>query len=249
MKVLSVCGISKSGKTTTVESIIRELTARGYRVGSVKEIHFEAFAIDPDPQSNTRRHRAAGAQLVCARGMNETDLLFEEMLPAAKILEFYEKDYDWVVMEGVSDICVPTIVTAHNEDDLAEKWSDMAFCVSGRISSRIEKYRGTPAIDATADIKRLVDLIELKVYDRLPSFPPECCTVCGMDSCDAFARAVLAGRKRRSDCVADRGVELLINGRRIDMVPFVQNILRNAAMGVVSELEGYIPGCDIEIKF
>ena len=57
------------------------------------------------------------------------------------------------------------------------------------------------------------------------------------------------GKKRRSDCVADRGVLLLINGRRIDMIPFVQNILRNAALGVVSELDGYIPGCEIEIKF
>jgi molybdopterin-guanine dinucleotide biosynthesis protein B len=246
--VLSVCGISKSGKTTTIENIIGELTARGYRVGSVKEIHFEAFAIDPDPQSNTQRHRAAGARLVCARGIGETDLLFPEKLPVSKILEFYEKDYDWVLMEGVSDIPVPTIVTAHGEDDLAEKWSDMAFCVSGRIASRIGDYRGAPAIDATADIKGLVDLIELKVYERLPSFPPECCTGCGM-TCDEFAAAVLRGKKRRADCVADRGVELLINGRRIDMVPFVQNILRNAALGVVSELDGYIRGCEVEIKF
>lgn len=248
MKVLSVCGISKSGKTTTVEKIITELTVRGYRVGSVKEIHFEKFAIDPDPQSNTRRHRAAGAKLVCARGINETDILYEEMLPADKILDFYEKDYDWVVMEGVSDICVPTIVTAHNEDDLAGKWSDMAFCVSGRISANIDEYCGVPAIDATADIKRLVDLIELRVYERLPNFPPECCMACGM-TCDEFAVAVLRGQKRRDDCVADKGVELLMNGRRIDMVPFVQNILRNAALGVVSELDGYIPGCNIEIKF
>jgi len=247
MKALSVCGISKSGKTTTVEEIIRELTARGYRVGSVKEIHFEAFSIDPDPQSNTRRHRAAGARLVCARGINETDILFEEMLPAAKILEFYERDYDWVVMEGVSDICVPTIVTAHGEDDLAEKWSDMAFCVSGRISAQIDDYRGFPAIDATTDIKRLVDLIELKVYDRLPSFPPECCTACGM-TCEEFASAALHGSRRRSECVADKGVELFINGRRIDMVPFVQNILKNAVLGVTSELDGYVPGCNIELR-
>lgn len=249
MKVLSVCGISNSGKTTTVEKIITELTARGYRVGSVKEIHFETFAIDPDPQSNTRRHRAAGARLVCARGTNETDLLFDEMLPVHKIIEFYEKDYDWVVMEGVSDVCVPAIVTAHGEEDLAEKWNDMTFCVSGRISSRIKEYRGVPAIDATADVKRIVDLVELKVYDRLPNFPPACCAACNMDSCIDFARAVLAGKRKRSDCIADRGVELLINGRRINMVPFVQNLLRNAALGVISELDGYIPGCKIDIKF
>ena len=41
MKVFSVIGISKSGKTTTIENIIKELRKRNYSVGSVKEIHFE----------------------------------------------------------------------------------------------------------------------------------------------------------------------------------------------------------------
>jgi len=169
------------------------------------------------------------------------------MLPVAKILDFYERDYDWVVMEGVADIPIPTIVTASNEDSLADKWSEMAFCVSGRISANIEEYNGVPAIDATTQIERLVDLIELKVYDRLPNFPPECCTACGM-TCVEFASAVLHGKKRRDECAANRGAELLINGRQINMVPFVQNILRNATIGVVSELDGYMPGCKIEIR-
>lgn len=248
MKVLSVCGISKSGKTTTIESIIRELKSRGYRVGSVKEIHLDEFTIDPDPNSNTRRHRTAGAMLVTARGFNETDILFQEKLPISKVMEFYEKDFDWLVMEGVSDARVPTIVTAHNEEDLNTKLSDMAFCISGRISAEIDSYCGLPAIDTTTEIKKLVDLIELKVYERLPSFPPECCMACGT-TCEEFANAVLHGKRRRADCVADRGVELLINGRKIDMVPFVQNILKNAVVGVVSELEGYVQEGSIEIRF
>ena len=247
MKVLSVCGISQSGKTTTIENIIRELSKRGYRVGSVKEIHFETFAIDPDPKSNTRRHRAAGAKLVSARGLNETDILYDEKLPMHRILEFYDRDYDWVVLEGVSDIPVPTIITAHNEDGLNNIWSDMVFCVSGRVAAQIKEYRDVPAIDATTDIKKLVDLIELKVYKRLPGFDPKCCMACGM-TCDELGTAILRGKKKRADCVADKGVELIINGRRIDMVPFVQKILSNTIHGVVSELEGYVDGCEIEIR-
>ena len=46
MKVFSVVGVTKSGKTTTIEQIIKEFIRRGYSVGSVKEIHFEQFAID-----------------------------------------------------------------------------------------------------------------------------------------------------------------------------------------------------------
>ena len=247
MKVFSVCGISDSGKTTTIENIIKELVARGYKVGSVKDIHFEDFAIDPDPTTNTNRHKAAGADLVCARGLYETDLLFPNRMEMGKILDYYEKDFDWVVLEGVDCITVPIIVTAHSEEDLSAKWGEYAFAVSGRIAEKFDEYKGKPVIDATTDFKKLVDLIELKVYERLPDFPDECCMACGM-SCRQLAAAIIAGAKRRTDCVAYKGIELYIGGVRINMVPFVQKILKNALLGVVSELEGYEKGRDIEIR-
>ena len=247
MKVLSVCGISGSGKTTTIENIIKELTARGYKVGSVKDIHFEEFAIDPDPTTNTNRHKAAGASLVCARGLYETDLLFPKRLEMDRVLDFYQKYFDWVVLEGVDCIAVPTIVTAHSKEDLSEKWGEYVFAASGKISGKLDEYQGKPSIDATTDAKKLVDLIELKVYERLPDFPDECCLACGM-SCRQLAAAIIAGTKRRSDCVADKGIELSIGGVRINMVPFVQKILKNAVLGVVGELEGYEKGQDIEIR-
>ena len=46
MKVFSVVGYSKSGKTTTIEQIIKELKKRNYSVGSVKDIHFEGFHLE-----------------------------------------------------------------------------------------------------------------------------------------------------------------------------------------------------------
>ena len=247
MKAFSVCGISGSGKTTTIENIIRELKSRNYKVGSVKEIHFEGFSIDPNPTSNTRRHREAGAELVCARGENETDLLYPEKLTMSAIFSFYDKDYDWLVLEGVDDIPVPTIVTAHALEDLEKKWSDMSFCVSGRISESMEEYKEIPSINSITDIRKLVDLIELKVYDVLPQFPPQCCDACGM-SCETLGSAILQGKKRRVDCVADKGIELICGGRKIKMVPFVQALLKNAVLGVVSELEGYEKGQTIEIR-
>ena len=251
MKVLNVCGVKDSGKTTTIEHIIRELSARGYKVGSIKEIHFEQFAIDPDPQSNTNRHKAAGAGLVCARGLHETDILFPRQLSMAQILRFYNTDFDWVVVEGGSDLIAPLIITAHGEEDLLQKWGEqngMVFCVSGRISAQIGEYRGVPVIDAVSRTEEFVNFIERRVYDSLPDFPPECCSACGM-TCSELGGAILKGLKSRSDCVADKGAELTVGGRRINMVPFVQRILKNAVLGVVSELDGYEAGCDIEVRF
>jgi len=131
---------------------------------------------------------------------------------------------------------------------LEKKWSNMAFCVSGRISESIEEYLGMPSINSITDIRKLVDLIELKVYDVLPQFPPQCCDACGM-SCETLGAAILQGKKRRADCVADRGIELICGGRKIKMVPFVQALLKNAILGVASELDGYEKGQSIEIRF
>ena len=165
MKVFAVCGISNSGKTTTVERIISELDARGYSTGSVKYIHCDDFKMDPEPTADTSRHRSAGSRLVCAHAKSETSLLFPRRLPTERLLALYQGECDWVVCEGVSDIALPTIITAHGPDDLIEKWSDMVFCISGVISSSIKEHNGIPAIDATTRIKELVDLIERAVYD------------------------------------------------------------------------------------
>lgn len=57
--VVSVVGKSDSGKTTLMERLIRALTERGYRVGSVKH-HVHDFDIDI-PGKDSWRHAKAGA--------------------------------------------------------------------------------------------------------------------------------------------------------------------------------------------
>jgi len=212
MKVFSVVGITESGKTTTIENIIKELRKRGYSVGSVKEIHFEQFAIDTEG-SNTYRHKEAGSQLVTARGYYETDILFQEKLKVDEILKFY--DHDFVILEGIADANVPKIITAHNEKEVLERLDDMVFAISGRLSNTLDEFENLPVINTMDNVERLVDLIEEKVLDRLPSKPK---------------------------------VQLKIDGKDIDMVPFVENILSNAVLGVVKELEGYEEGKEIMVR-
>ena len=51
-----VKGFSKTGKTTTVTSLVKELRRRGYSVGTVKDIHYQGFAMD-QPGTDTYKHR------------------------------------------------------------------------------------------------------------------------------------------------------------------------------------------------
>ncbi|MDO4582080.1 MAG: molybdopterin-guanine dinucleotide biosynthesis protein B [Bacillota bacterium] len=165
MKIFSIIGVSQSGKTTTIEAIIAELRRRGYSVGSIKEIHYEQFAIDTEG-SNTVRHRKAGSQLVTARGYYETDILYPSKLPVDEILAHY--DFDYAALEGVSDIPVPTIICAHSEQEVEERLSQQCFAVSGRIADKQYRVCGLPAISVMQDAVALTDLIEQKAAAYRP---------------------------------------------------------------------------------
>jgi len=245
MKVFSVIGVHHSGKTTIIENVIRELRKRGYSVGSVKEIHYEKFAMDTEG-TNTHRHRMAGSQLVTARGLYETDILFQEKLSMDDILKFYSHDY--VVLEGVTDVNAPKIIAAHTEEEILERMDGLTFAISGIISNSIREFKGLPVINPMEDIEKLVDLIEQKVYERLPDFDRNCCGYCGF-SCRELGARILKGESERKDCILDRAnIKLQIGGRDIKMVPFVQNILANTVLGIVKELKGYEEGKEIRIE-
>ncbi|SHK23276.1 molybdopterin-guanine dinucleotide biosynthesis protein B [Paramaledivibacter caminithermalis] len=245
MKVFSVFGYTGSGKTTTIENIIKELKKRRYSVGSVKEIHYEDFAIDT-VGTNTHRHKMAGSELVTARGYYETDILFPEKISMEKLLSFYDQDY--VVLEGVTDYNLPKILSAKNIEEIEERIDESVFAISGRISNEIDSYKGIPVINSMDNIDKLVDMIEEKVFDKLPDFDANCCTACGYD-CRTLGIKILKGEAKRGDCILSQSkVRLFIDDRKIDMVPFVQKILYNAIHGVVSELEGYKKDAKIKIE-
>ncbi|WP_432402561.1 molybdopterin-guanine dinucleotide biosynthesis protein B [Wukongibacter sp. M2B1] len=244
MKIFSVYGYTGSGKTTTIENIIKELKKRRYTVGSVKEIHYEDFAIDTIG-SNTNRHRLAGAELVTARGYHETDILFQEKLSIERILKFY--DHDYVVLEGVTDYNLPKILTAKDVKEIDERIDNSVFAISGRIANEIDSYRGIPVISSVDKAIELVDLIEDKVFKKLPDFDSRCCSGCGHD-CRTLGSKILKGEAKREDCIlSENKIRLLIDDKEIDMVPFVQSILRNTIEAVVSELDGYKEGAKIQI--
>ena len=62
MKVFGVIGWKNSGKTTLMERLVAEITARGLTVSTIKHAH---HGVDVDqPGRDTYRHRQAGAQQV-----------------------------------------------------------------------------------------------------------------------------------------------------------------------------------------
>lgn len=156
-KIISVIGFSNSGKSTTIEKIVGELLRRNYTVGTVKNIHCPQFAMDT-AGTDSDRHKKAGAQLVIARGLYETDILFPRQLAISEILNFF--DHDYVIMEGVKECNYPKIITAHTIADLRTMLDSTVFAVSGVIANTLTKYKHLPVINSIKNTEALVDQIE-----------------------------------------------------------------------------------------
>lgn len=74
-KLLGIAGFKNSGKTTLTERLVKELTARGYRISTVKHAH-HGFDIDQEGRDSWR-HRQAGASEVAVVSSKRWALMHE----------------------------------------------------------------------------------------------------------------------------------------------------------------------------
>ncbi len=108
--ILSIVGRSNSGKTTVLEKLIRELTARGRRIGTIKH-HFHGPVEVDVPGKDSWRHRQAGARVV-ALASKETLFLVGETpaeWPLQKIAHQALFDVDLILTEGFKSGPMPKI--------------------------------------------------------------------------------------------------------------------------------------------
>lgn len=168
MRIITVVGIRKSGKTSTVVSLVKAIRRRGLKVGTCKTVFCPTFSIDKR-DSNTFKHRRAGAEPVCARARYETSILYPEALPLSRVLEAY-KGCDYVILEGDYYAPVPRIVCAHGEEDALLRRNSRTVAFAGRISQKDEIELPLPRFNALEDAQadELLDWIDF----RVPSIEP-----------------------------------------------------------------------------
>ncbi|MBQ7886480.1 MAG: molybdopterin-guanine dinucleotide biosynthesis protein MobB [Clostridia bacterium] len=166
MKIITIVGIRKSGKTSTVTSLIEAIRRRGKTVGTCKTVFCPTFSMDK-ATSNTAKHRRAGSELVCARAKFETTFLYPEALPLSKVLQAY-KGCDYVLLEGDYYAPVPRIVCAHLEEDAMLRMNSRTLAFSGRISEKPEIELPLPRFNALTDADALLDFIDAKIPDIVP---------------------------------------------------------------------------------
>lgn len=245
MKAISVIGYHHTGKTTTVVALIKALVARGFTVSSIKDIHSENFHADKSG-SNSDKHAKAGSDAVFARGLYDTALIFPRKLNLTEMSSHLCSDF--LIIEGIKQAPTPKIVCAETTDQLDELLDDTTVAISGMIANELREYKGIPVYCLQKDLDALLYLLIDKSFTLLPDVETECCGECGM-SCYQMAGEIVQGRAKRSDCLLDNhsGLSLKIDGKEIQIVPFVQRIIRDSIKSMVNNLKDVDPDGRIEI--
>ncbi|WP_373229370.1 molybdopterin-guanine dinucleotide biosynthesis protein B [Cohnella sp.] len=116
MKIFQVVGYKNAGKTTLVCEIVRELTNKGLRVGTVKH---DVHDFEPDVTgTDTWQHRQAGAHITAITSPSRTAWVQEQSTPLEELVsDIREHALDYLIIEGFKSAAYPKVVLLRNEQD------------------------------------------------------------------------------------------------------------------------------------
>ena len=219
--IVAVVGSSNSGKTTAVEALIKGLTKRGYTVASTKHIPDPEFTIDTEGK-DTWRYAKAGATTVLSVAPKELTIIKKvdtTEYSLEQIVAETPDEVDIVILEGFKglveqDTTIPKIVATKTDEEISEALERYKNILAfmGHIPDG-KVDTEVPFIDALKEPQKLVDLVNNKV-------------------------AVLVERKRKRE----EKITIQIDEKYLPLGDFVQDIIRNAVLAMVSSLKG------VEIK-
>lgn len=160
--IISIVGKSKTGKTTLLEKLIRELKSRGYRVASIKH-HVHAFEID-QPGKDSWRHAQAGSDVVVIASPKQLAMIrrLDNELTIDQIAEMIQ-DVDIILTEGYKRGDKPKIEVSRSERsrELLCTTEELVAVATDQPYAELP----VPQFDLN-DVKGLADLLERRFLHR-----------------------------------------------------------------------------------
>jgi len=234
-KAVAVVGFKKAGKTSVVEALIRELTCRGRRVGTLKHAS-QTHPID-SPGKDTWRFEEAGSVASAILTSERTAIFLTRPVSIAEAVARLGA-VDVLVIEGFKSLdSVARIIVPRTAEEIQPLANGLEIAVSGPSVEGIPTAGVNIPIIPLSQVGELADLVEAKAFPLLPNMN---CGGCGYENCRDLARAILPGDARAEQCVSYAGgaIRLTVDGVAVPMKPFVQDIIGNAVIGMVRALKG-----------
>lgn len=171
--VIIVVGSKKSGKTTTIEALTRELVKRGFKVAVVKHVSEPNFTIDTEGK-DTWRFAQAGAKTVVLASSNELATIEKtdgKELSLDMILRKCE-GMDIVFFEGLRKLVgknkdIHKIVVVRSAEEALEALKNFAPILAFTGTYSTESLDLTvPYVDLLKNLKKLADIVESVVKKK-----------------------------------------------------------------------------------
>lgn len=164
---IAIVGGKKSGKTTIIELLIRELTKRGYMVAAVKHIPEPNFTIDKEGK-DTWRFAEAGAKTVVSIAEDEIAKIEKVNTKNISVEQILQTCWnsDIVFLEGFRKLVaqekdvIKIVVTNSREETLdASKEFSPILAFTGLFPTQSLNLKA-PYVNVTECPEKLADLIE-----------------------------------------------------------------------------------------
>lgn len=113
--VISIAGVSNSGKTTLIVKLVKELKSRGYKVATIKHSH-HSFELDTEGKDSWL-HTKAGADAVVVTSHNTLGVIRHspKEISLLEIINTYLQDMDIIIVEGYKSENIPKIEVFRTE--------------------------------------------------------------------------------------------------------------------------------------
>ncbi|MGB6063564.1 MAG: molybdopterin-guanine dinucleotide biosynthesis protein B [Desulfomonilaceae bacterium] len=158
--IISIVGKSDAGKTTLLEKVVRELTARGFRIATIKH-DAHSFEIDY-PGKDSWRHKQAGAKVTVISSPGKLALVadtdHDHSLTEIRDNFIEEQGVDLIITEGYKREIHPKIEVSRSElhQELLCKADENLIAIAG---DPVAPPPGVPVFDLNKT-ELLCDLIE-----------------------------------------------------------------------------------------
>jgi molybdopterin-guanine dinucleotide biosynthesis adapter protein len=132
-KIIALKGFSNSGKTTSLESIVKYLTGIGKKTSVVKYIHMDNFSID-QPGKDTWKIRQSGGDPIISYSKHEIAFLTNQPLNLEQTIQIIlslRNDLDYIFLEGFWRNLFPKVLFIKSRKDFEELVQQIMQSVHG----------------------------------------------------------------------------------------------------------------------